>query len=218
MEGEVSLRKVNSAFRHLGLAETLNRSSSQSSFNYRGASSSPSSTDSNSNKDSNGFLEADMSDSVFDYPLRKQCSTSILTSPNPQRLGVSASHPNLIAKDDLQLLRSSKRTPTPPPLPLSTPPTTTLGLDITENGDQDKYLTLEPIDLSNFRKWIVGFCIVNFDLEIGQGKVLFFHSFFSRAFFLLLLLLTHNPFFYYCLALDYAYPPMDLTLIEQKNM
>jgi hypothetical protein len=152
MEGEVSLRKVNSTFKHLGIAES-GRSSSQGSFNYRG---SPSS---DNNANSNGFLEADMSDSVFDYPLRKQCSTSVLQSPNP-RLGVSASHPNLIAKDDLHILR---RTPTPP----STPPTT-LGLDITENGE-DKYLTLEPTDLSNFRKWVVGFCIVNFDLEIGQG-------------------------------------------------
>ncbi|KAI8060285.1 hypothetical protein BC940DRAFT_246675 [Gongronella butleri] len=48
-------------------------------------------------------------------------------------------------------------------------------------------LELEPDDLAKFRKWVVGFCIVNFDLEIGQ-------------------------------ALDYLYPPMDLTLTEQKNI
>lgn len=104
---------------------------------------------------SSSDTEADMSDSVVDYTLRKQCSTSILQLKT-HRLGLSASHPNLIAKDDL-------RTPTPP----STPP---IGLDITEN-EKDKYLTLDPVDLTNFRKWIVGFCIVNFDLEIGQGNL-----------------------------------------------
>lgn len=104
--------------------------------------------------------EADMSDSVIDYTLSKQASTSILQVPM-HRLGLSVSHPNLLAKNDLDIARL--RTPTPP----STPPT---GLDITEN-ENDKYLTLEPNDLTNFRKWIVGFCIVNFDLEIGQGML-----------------------------------------------
>ncbi|OAD08367.1 hypothetical protein MUCCIDRAFT_136814 [Mucor lusitanicus CBS 277.49] len=125
-----------------------------------------------------------MSDSVFDYPLRKQCSTSVLQS-STHSLGASASHPNLIVKDDLHILH---RTPTPPFSPSPPPPSsTTAGQDITDNGSEDKFLTLDPLDLANFRKWIVGFCIVNFDLEIGQ-------------------------------ALDYAYPPMDLTITEQKNI
>lgn len=42
-----------------------------------------------------------------------------------------------------------------------------IGQDITDNGE--KYLMMEPVDLNRFRKWMVGFCIVNFDLEIGQG-------------------------------------------------
>ncbi|CAO3622313.1 unnamed protein product [Cunninghamella echinulata] len=60
------------------------------------------------------------------------------------------------------------------------------GLDITENGQHD-VLNLDPKELARFRKWMIGFCIVNFDLEIGQ-------------------------------ALDYVYPPMDLTIVEQKNI
>ncbi|KAI8884960.1 DUF1630-domain-containing protein, partial [Backusella circina FSU 941] len=59
-------------------------------------------------------------------------------------------------------------------------------LDITDNISE-KFLSMEHADLIKFRKWIVGFCIVNFDLEIGQ-------------------------------ALDYAYPPMDLSPSEQKNI
>lgn len=161
MEGEITIPKASSVFRYPTLAEA-GRSSSQSNFHYNDHRGSPSS-DSFQN---NSVIEADMSDSVFDYPLRKQCSTSVLQSPL-HRLGVSASHPNLNVEC---------RTLTPP---------TTPGLDMAEKDD--KYLTMEPIDLANFRKWIVGFCIVNFDLEIGQ-------------------------------ALDYAYPPMDLTAIEQKNI
>lgn len=165
MEGEIAMTKASSAFRHLDLAENSNRNaSSQSSFydaHYRG---SPSSTDSFQTR---SVIEADMSDSAFDFPLRKQCSTSVLQSPI-HRLGVSASHPNLNVE-----CRAS-----------TTPPPTTPGLDMTEK--EDKYLTMEPTDLTNFRKWIVGFCIVNFDLEIGQGKALFniIHSLtFSLTFF-----------------------------------
>ncbi|KAL9550234.1 hypothetical protein MBANPS3_004819 [Mucor bainieri] len=175
MEGEISIPKAtNSAFKHLGISDAT-KSHSQGSLLS-------SNNNSNNNSPKNGFLEADMSDSVFDYPLRKQCSTSVLQS-STHSLGASASHPNLIVKDDLHILH---RTPTPPFSP-SPPSSTTAGQDITDNGSEDKFLTLDPLDLSNFRKWIVGFCIVNFDLEIGQ-------------------------------ALDYAYPPMDLTITEQKNI
>ncbi|KAG2195921.1 hypothetical protein INT47_002694 [Mucor saturninus] len=153
MQSDNAPIKSNSGFKHLKPRE---KSSSQGALD--------------------SDTEADMSDSVLDYTLSKQASTSVLQVPM-HRLGLSVSHPNLLVKNDLDISRL--RTPTPP----STPPT---GLDITEN-EKDKYLTLEPNDLTNFRKWIVGFCIVNFDLEIGQ-------------------------------ALDYAYPPMDLTSIEQKNI
>ncbi|CAO3593330.1 unnamed protein product [Absidia cylindrospora] len=72
---------------------------------------------------------------------------------------------------------------------LCTPNSTTsstLGQDITEHVDMN-LLSLDPKDLARFRKWMVGFCIVNFDLEIGQ-------------------------------AMDYVYPPMELSTIEQKNI
>lgn len=65
-----------------------------------------------------------------------------------KKLGISASHPNLHISSP----------PTPP----------SSGLDITEK-DEGNFLTMDPIDLNHLRKWIVGFCIVNFDLEIGQG-------------------------------------------------
>lgn len=156
MEGEISIPKAtNSAFKHLGISDGT-KSYSQGSLL---------SNNSNNNSPQNGFVEADMSDSVFDYPLRKQCSTSVLQSAS-HSLGASASHPNLIVKDDLLILH---RTPTPPFSP-SPPSSTTAGQDITDNGSEEKFLTLDPLDLANFRKWIVGFCIVNFDLEIGQGK------------------------------------------------
>lgn len=160
MEGEISIPKAtNSAFKHLGILDATKSHSQGSLLNTNNSSS-------NNNSPKSGFLEADMSDSVFDYPLRKQCSTSILQS-STHSLGASASHPNLIAKDDLHILH---RTPTPPFSP-SPPSSTTAGQDITDNGSEDKFLTLDPLDLANFRKWIVGFCIVNFDLEIGQGNI-----------------------------------------------
>lgn len=161
MEGEISIPKAtNSAFKHLGISDATKSHSQGSLLNNSG---------SNNNSPKNGFLEADMSDSVFDYPLRKQCSTSVLQS-STHSLGASASHPNLIVKDDLHILH---RTPTPPFSPSPPPPSsTTAGQDITDNGSEDKFLTLDPLDLANFRKWIVGFCIVNFDLEIGQGEYL----------------------------------------------
>lgn len=181
MEDEIP-RKSRSAFRQVA---TSIRSASQGALN-------------------SSDTEADMSDSVVDYTIRKQCSSSVLQLKT-HRLGLSASHPNLVAKDDLDSLRL--RTPTPP----STPP---IGLDITEN-EKDKYLTLEPTDLTNFRKWIVGFCIVNFDLEIGQGKKLILVK---KTLLINFLLTPPLIFFIKNLALDYAYPPMDLTAIEQKNM
>lgn len=104
---------------------------------------------------------------------------------NPKKLGMSASHPNLH---------------------VSTPPSS--GLDITEK-DEGKFLAMDPIDLIHLRKWIVGFCIVNFDLEIGQGM-----SYFCP--FALCWILIYHPFFY--VALDYVYPPMELSTEEQKNM
>lgn len=137
MQSDIVPIKSHSGFKHL---------------TTRGESSSQGTLDSDT--------EADMSDSVFDYTLCKQTSTSVLQVPL-HRLGVSVSHPNLLVKNELDITRL--RTPTPP----STPPT---GLDITEN-EKDEYLILEPNDLTNFRKWIVGFCIVNFDLEIGQGML-----------------------------------------------
>ncbi|CAO3664462.1 unnamed protein product [Rhizopus stolonifer] len=98
-----------------------------------------------------------MSD-FMDFPLKKQNSASILRP-------FSSSQPNLVKGEPKRV--------------------SLLGQDITDNGE--KYLMMEPIDLNRFRKWMVGFCIVNFDLEIGQ-------------------------------ALDYVYPPMDLSADEQKNI
>lgn len=104
------------------------------------------------------YIEADMSD--FNFPLRKQCSTSFLRPLS------SSSQPNLVAKDDTHLF-----TNTPSPSVSHSPPkrVSMLGQDITENDE--KYMKMDPADLLHFRKWMVGFCIVNFDLEIGQGKL-----------------------------------------------
>jgi hypothetical protein len=57
-----------------------------------------------------------------------------------------------------------------PSIPTSlTNASATLGQDITENNAMD-VLTLDPDDLTRFRQWIVGFAVIKFDLEIGQGK------------------------------------------------
>jgi hypothetical protein len=53
--------------------------------------------------------------------------------------------------------------------------------DITELIDSKKINNLTPDVLAKFRQWMVGFCVVNFDLEIGQGihtqeQTLFFNS------------------------------------------
>ncbi|OBZ84794.1 Protein DENND6B [Choanephora cucurbitarum] len=170
MESDITT-KPNPLFKHLGQASPALLSSSSLCHD---PTSSPSS-------DTSVPSETDMSE-VFDFPIRKQCSTSILQLSN-RRLGGSASHPNLVTKDDIHLSPKISRTPSPP---FSSTPPSSAGLDITDN-DEEPYLTLDPLDLSHFRKWIVGFCVVNFDLEIGQ-------------------------------ALDYVYPAMDLTDLEQKNI
>lgn len=118
MEGEISIPKLGTSFQQLGFEPG-----------------SPSSDITHNHHLKSKYLEADMSDSLFDYPLHKHSSASSL---------------------------QVKRSPT-----LSA---ATLGLDITENAAEEKFLTLDPHDLNNLRKWIVGFCIVKFDLEIGQGK------------------------------------------------
>ena len=43
--------------------------------------------------------------------------------------------------------------------------------DITDLRDSAKFSTLSPDVLAKFRQWMVGFCVVNFDLEIGQGNM-----------------------------------------------
>ncbi|CAO3646850.1 unnamed protein product [Cunninghamella blakesleeana] len=82
-------------------------------------------------------------------------------------------------------IQKQKDVLSPKPIHATISPSST-GLDITDNGQND-VLNLDPKELARFRKWMIGFCIVNFDLEIGQ-------------------------------ALDYVYPPMDLTVVEQKNI
>ncbi|KAH8555475.1 hypothetical protein BGW37DRAFT_137854 [Umbelopsis sp. PMI_123] len=42
--------------------------------------------------------------------------------------------------------------------------------DITELRGSNKRSSLSPDILAKFRQWMVGFCVVNFDLEIGQGN------------------------------------------------
>ncbi|ORY93744.1 hypothetical protein BCR43DRAFT_516764 [Syncephalastrum racemosum] len=129
------------------------------------------------------FQEADIGDGTRLSSLKKQ-SSSIFGN----RLGYSTSEPSLIDEPKIS---------TPPPtssqqqgqLIQQQPPSQSplaAGLDITENGG-DTMLKLEPDDLEHFRQWMIGFCIVNFDLEIGQ-------------------------------ALDYVYPPMELTSSEKKNI
>ncbi|KAM3588785.1 hypothetical protein VKS41_001223 [Umbelopsis sp. WA50703] len=58
--------------------------------------------------------------------------------------------------------------------------------DITDLRD-NRASSLSPDVLAKFRQWMVGFCVVNFDLEIGQ-------------------------------ALDFVYPPVELTEYEEKNI
>ena len=45
--------------------------------------------------------------------------------------------------------------------------------DITELRDNNKLSNLSPDVLAKFRQWMVGFCVVNFDLEIGQGMSIY---------------------------------------------
>lgn len=143
--------------------------------------------------------EADIGDSPRLTLLRKQPSSSSFESSASavsSCLGKSSSEPSLVdeqTKRSVSLLANSVG-----------------GLDITENGKAaDTMLKLGPADLAKFRKWMIGFCIVNFDLEIGQGKReggKDITGYFTNS---LSLFLS---------ALDYVYPPMELTSTEQKNM
>ncbi|KAI8335501.1 hypothetical protein BC941DRAFT_430502 [Chlamydoabsidia padenii] len=114
-----------------------------------------------------------------------------LTSPSPEQQSSTIPILNKMTQSSCILTSENDTTPlASPPSHLTTTTTVdaavTLGQDITENGALD-VLALDPKDLARFRQWVIGFCIVNFDLEIGQ-------------------------------ALDYVYPPMELTNIEQKNI
>ncbi|KAI8376415.1 uncharacterized protein BYT42DRAFT_574504 [Radiomyces spectabilis] len=144
--------------------------------------------------------EADISDSpTWNNSLRKQASSSFL-APTPSRPLFSTSQPDLL-EDTVSAIAPlpasaspSQRTygaPLARPTSASSAPARpsrhrTSDVDITEN-QKDTMLKLDPEELKRFRKWIVGFCVVNFDLEIGQ-------------------------------AMDYVYPPMELTEAEQKNV
>lgn len=86
--------------------------------------------------------------------------------------------------------------------------------DITDLRDSKKLSNLSPDTLAKFRQWMVGFCVVNFDLEIGQGMHICTeitplsgneHK-----------LKTNIPV--YATALDFVYPPVELTEYEEKNM
>ncbi|KAI7868331.1 hypothetical protein BDF14DRAFT_1795470 [Spinellus fusiger] len=115
--------------------------------------------------------ETDISDSSVDVSLRKQASTSSLR-PNPL---YHTHHSDFIESSVSPSLSFTLSVPPPP------------DLDITENNDPLSMLPLEPETLLLFRKWMIGFCSVNFDLEIGQ-------------------------------ALDFVYPPMELSPEEEKNI
>ncbi|KAF7726420.1 Protein dennd6a [Apophysomyces ossiformis] len=97
--------------------------------------------------------ETDISDSP--RILRKHSSLGIPSN----RLGISSSQPDLLRKGIIT--QNVSPSPSPPPASSVT------GLDITEN-ETDK-LVLNPQDMAQFRKWVIGFCVVNFDLEIGQA-------------------------------------------------
>lgn len=94
------------------------------------------------------YQEADIGDTL--RPLKHVSSSSLLL------LSKSSSEPNLVEDKKQPSKRISDSLPS-------------AGLDITENGTHNM-LRLDPADLARFRKWVIGFCIVNFDLEIGQGK------------------------------------------------
>ncbi|KAI7876339.1 DUF1630-domain-containing protein, partial [Lichtheimia hyalospora FSU 10163] len=130
------------------------------------------------------YQEADIGDTPRMSSLKKQPSSCSFLG---QSLGKSSSQPNFF--DDQPLSRSPSSAPPPRPTSANALSTksSTVDLDITENGNDDTMLKLDPDDLAQFRRWMIGFCIVNFDLEIGQ-------------------------------ALDYVYPPMELTDLEKKNI
>jgi hypothetical protein len=86
--------------------------------------------------------------------------------------------------------------------------------DITDLRDSKKLSNLSPDTLAKFRQWMVGFCVVNFDLEIGQGmhictEITPLSGNEPK-------LKTNIPV--YATALDFVYPPVELTEYEEKNM
>ena len=105
------------------------------------------------------FQEADIGDTPRLYSLRKQPSSHSFLNGGPASKK-SSSEPNLLEEQ-------VDRRPSPPH---SIQGEGTTDVDITENGAADAMLKLEPAELAQFRKWVIGFCVVNFDLEIGQGE------------------------------------------------
>lgn len=115
------------------------------------------------------YQEADIGDTPRMSSLKKQPSSSFLG----QSLGKSSSQPNFFDDQPLSRSPSSVPPPRPPSANALSTKSSALDLDITENGNDDTMLKLDPDDLAQFRRWMIGFCIVNFDLEIGQGIRLF---------------------------------------------
>ncbi|KAG2227478.1 hypothetical protein INT45_007504 [Circinella minor] len=148
------------------------------------------------------YQEADIGDTPRLYSIRKQPSSQSFL--NTSMLEKSSSEPNLL--DELAAPPHRFSSPAPPPsqqLTVNNKASSirinnnnsssesinsdAVDVDITENSAKDAMLKMEPEELQLFRRWVIGFCVVNFDLEIGQ-------------------------------ALDYVYPPMELTVNEKKNI
>ena len=135
------------------------------------------------------YQETDIGDTPRLYSIRKQPSSHSFL--NSSILEKSSSEPNLL--DELAAPPHRYSSPAPPPsqqlaslspgnnrTPLirinnnnsssESISSDTVDVDITENGAKDAMLKMEPEELQLFRRWVIGFCVVNFDLEIGQGK------------------------------------------------
>ncbi|KAI9316897.1 hypothetical protein BX666DRAFT_2027704 [Dichotomocladium elegans] len=134
------------------------------------------------------YQEADIGDTPRLFSIRKQPSSTFSDAPysGNSAFGKSNSEPNFF-EDKMPQVPPTRPGSTAPGLQGRETAVAANDLDITENGVDDAMLKLEPDDLARFRRWVIGFCIVNFDLEVGQ-------------------------------ALDYVYPPMELTAIEKKNI
>ncbi|KAI8329068.1 hypothetical protein BC941DRAFT_385045 [Chlamydoabsidia padenii] len=125
-------------------------------------------------------VETDISDSpvMADYAIRKHHSTSTLTRDLQRwqqlgcRLELSDTSNNSSIIEEEECTISSPVESLPDHITTQRPnnikDTSTLGQDITENDAMD-VLILDPDELVRFRKWMVGFAIVKFDLEIGQA-------------------------------------------------